>query len=65
MAVPKKRQSKSKKNSRAATWINKANKQAKFAFSLANSILKGKINSSFIYNIENLEKIKDISKLSN
>ena len=42
------KQSKSKKNSRAATWINKANKQAKFAFSLANSILKGKI-SSFIY----------------
>jgi large subunit ribosomal protein L32 len=64
MAVPKKRQSKSKKNSRAATWINKANKQAKFAFSLANSILKGKINS-FIYNVENLEKIKDNSELSN
>ncbi len=64
MAVPKKRQSKSKKNSRAATWINKANKQAKFAFSLANSILKGKTNS-FIYNIENLEKIKDNSELSN
>ncbi len=63
MAVPKKRQSKSKKNSRAATWINKANKQAKFAFSLANSILKGKINS-FVYNIENLDKIKNINKIS-
>jgi large subunit ribosomal protein L32 len=64
MAVPKKRQSKSKKNSRAATWINKANKQAKFAFSLANSILKGKI-SSFIYNTKNLEKIEDNSQISN
>ena len=39
MAVPKKRTSRSKKNSRRATWVNKANKQAKRAFSLANSIL--------------------------
>ena len=54
MAVPKKRQSKSKKNSRAATWINKANKQAQLAFSLANSILKGK-STSFIYNIEKID----------
>jgi large subunit ribosomal protein L32 len=55
MAVPKKRQSKSKKNSRAATWVNKANIQSKLAFSLANSILKGK-TTSFIYNIEKIDK---------
>ena len=42
MAVPKKRQSRQKKNSRRATWIRKANKQATRAFSLANSVLKGK-----------------------
>ena len=53
MAVPKKRTSRSKKNSRASTWINKANKQAKKALSLANSILTGK-SKSFIYS--NLEK---------
>jgi len=61
MAVPKKRQSKSKKNSRAATWINKANRQAKIAFSLANSVLKGK-STSFIYNVDNIEtKNSDVS----
>ena len=48
MAVPKKRQSRQKKNSRRATWIRKANKQATRAFSLANSVLKGK-STSFIY----------------
>ena len=51
MAVPKKRTSHSKKNSRAATCIRKANKQAQRAFSLANSILTGKA-TSFIYNAE-------------
>ena len=51
MAVPKKRTSRSKKNSRRATWINKANQQAKKAFSLANSVLKGK-STSFIYTLE-------------
>lgn len=35
MAVPKTRTSKSKKNSRKATWKNKANKQAQKALSLA------------------------------
>ena len=50
MAVPKKRASHSKKNSRAATWIKKADKQAQKAFSLANSVLKGK-STSFIYTI--------------
>ena len=48
MAVPKKRQSRQKKNSRRATWIRKANKQATRAFSLANSVVQGK-STSFIY----------------
>jgi large subunit ribosomal protein L32 len=51
MAVPKKRTSRSKKNSRRATWVSKANQQAKKAFSLANSVLKGK-STSFIYAVE-------------
>lgn len=51
MAVPKKRNSRTKKNSRRATWVNKANLQAKRAFSLANSVLKGKA-TSFIYSVE-------------
>ena len=54
MAVPKKRTSHSKKNSRAATWIRKANKQAQRAFSLANSVLTGK-STSFIYNVESAQ----------
>jgi large subunit ribosomal protein L32 len=48
MAVPKKRTSRSKKNSRRSNWINKANKQAKKALSLAKSCLKKKA-TSFIY----------------
>lgn len=56
MAVPKKRTSRSKKNSRAATWIRKANKQAKKAFSLAQSILTGK-SKSFIYSV--VQNIKE------
>ena len=51
MAVPKKRTSKSKKNSRRATWVNKTNVQAKKAFSLASSVLNGK-STSFVYNSE-------------
>lgn len=62
MAVPKKRQSRSKKNSRAATWIRKANKQAKKAFSLANSVLKGK-STSFIYNPDVKDPVKKESDL--
>jgi|LakMenE18May11ns_1017448.scaffolds.fasta_scaffold4873703_1 large subunit ribosomal protein L32 len=50
MAVPKKRTSKSKKNSRLATWNNKANIQAKRALSLAKSILSGN-STSFISNL--------------
>ena len=50
MAVPKKRTSKSKKNSRLANWTNKANVQAKKALSLAKSILSGS-STSFISNL--------------
>jgi len=49
MAVPKKRHSKSKKNSRLAKWTSKANLQAKRALSLAKSIMTGK-STSFISN---------------
>ena len=55
MAVPKKRQSRQKKNSRRATWIRKANKQATRAYSLANSVLKGK-STSFIYAFDSEEE---------
>lgn len=48
MAVPKKRTSKAKKNSRKANWKRKANKKAQKALSLANSVLLGQ-NTSFIY----------------
>jgi|TARA_B110000261_G_scaffold161790_1_gene203924 large subunit ribosomal protein L32 len=52
MAVPKKRTSRSKKNSRKATWYNKANVKAKKAYSLACSVLDGK-SPSFIYSSTN------------
>jgi len=48
MAVPKKRTSKSKKNSRLANWSNKATVQAQKALSLAKSVLSGE-STSFIY----------------
>ena len=48
MAVPKKRQSRSKKNSRKATWMRKGNVQATKAYSLAKSVLSGK-STSFLY----------------
>jgi large subunit ribosomal protein L32 len=48
MAVPKKRTSRSKKNSRKATWMQKGNVQAKKAYSLAKSVLSNK-STSFIY----------------
>jgi len=50
MAVPKKRTSKAKKNSRKSTWKRKADKAAQKAFSLANSVLKGN-NTTFIYEL--------------
>ena len=50
MAVPKKRTSKSKKNSRKANWKRKGYKEAQKSFSLAKSMLRGK-TTSFIYSI--------------
>ena len=50
MAVPKKRTSKSKRNTRKSKWKGNAKKQSQKALSLAKSVLKGKSNS-FIYNI--------------
>ena len=50
MAVPKKRNSKSKKNSRKANWLKKANVQSKRAYALAQSVIGGN-STSFIYNV--------------
>ena len=50
MAVPKKRTSKSKKNTRKAIWKKKADKTAQKALSLAKSVLRGKY-TIFIYSI--------------
>ena len=55
MAVPKKRTSRSKKNSRKATWMQKGNVQAKKAYSLAKSVLSNK-STSFIYSNEIAEQ---------
>lgn len=52
MAVPKKRTSKTKKNTRKANWKRKAYKESEKSLSLAKSMLKGK-KSSFVYNIYN------------
>nr|YP_010337103.1 ribosomal protein L32 [Pseudoerythrocladia kornmannii]QUE28184.1 ribosomal protein L32 [Pseudoerythrocladia kornmannii]UNJ16688.1 ribosomal protein L32 [Pseudoerythrocladia kornmannii] len=48
MAVPKKRTSKTKKNSRKSQWKKQAESKAIKAFSLAKSVLTGK-SKSFIY----------------
>lgn len=48
MAVPKKRTSKQKKNSRKTTWMKKPEKEALKALSLAKSILTGN-GKKFIY----------------
>ena len=50
MAVPKKRTSKSKRNSRKANWKKKGKHEAQKSFSLAKSLINGK-NTSFVYNI--------------
>ena len=50
MAVPKKRNSKSKRNSRFANWNNVANLQSQKALSLAKSILNGS-STSFVSNL--------------
>ena len=50
MAVPKKRTSKTKRDTRKANWKRKANKAAKKSLSLAKSVLQGK-PTSFIYSV--------------
>lgn len=50
MAVPKKRTSKAKKNSRKATWKRKGYKAAQKSLSLSKSLLKGKA-TSFVYKV--------------
>ena len=50
MAVPKKRTSKSKKNSRKANWKKKTYQVTQKSLSLAKSILKSK-TTSFIYTL--------------
>jgi large subunit ribosomal protein L32 len=51
MAVPKKRTSKSKKNSRKANWKRKSFGAVQKSLSLAKSLLKGKSNG-FFYRLE-------------
>jgi large subunit ribosomal protein L32 len=48
MAVPKKKTSKSKRDSRRATWRHKAVVEAQKALSLGKSVLTGRSNS-FVY----------------
>jgi len=45
MAVPKKRTSKSKRNTRRTLWKGSASQQTKKSFSLAASILKKRLKS--------------------
>nr|YP_010705003.1 ribosomal protein L32 [Porella grandiloba]WCQ78539.1 ribosomal protein L32 [Porella grandiloba] len=51
MAVPKKRTSRSKTKIRRSIWIDKANKTALKAFSLAKSVLTNR-SKSFYYSID-------------
>lgn len=51
MAVPKKRTSKAKRNSRKANWKRKSHKIAEQSLSLAKSLLQNK-KTSFIYAIK-------------
>jgi large subunit ribosomal protein L32 len=48
MAVPKKKTSKSKRDSRRATWRHKAAVEAQKALSLGKSVLSGRSNG-FVY----------------
>ena len=48
MAVPKKKTSKSKRDSRKAVWKRKAAAEAQKALSLGKSVLSGRSNS-FVY----------------
>nr|YP_009295563.1 ribosomal protein L32 [Mastocarpus papillatus]AOL58047.1 ribosomal protein L32 [Mastocarpus papillatus] len=59
MAVPKKRASKSKSNSRKANWKRKAYLSSQKALSLAKSVLTNK-NTNFIY-INDSAKMDSIS----
>lgn len=56
MAVPKKRNSKSKRNSRFANWNNGAKVQAERALSLAKSLINGG-STSFVSNLETTNKL--------
>ena len=49
MAVPKKRTSKAKKNTRKSVWKKKADKAAQKSLSLAKSVLQGKIISNYLF----------------
>jgi len=51
MAVPKKRVSKTKKNTRKANWKKKSQSAAQKSLSLAKSILSGKV-TSFVYSLD-------------
>ena len=55
MAVPKKRTSKTKRNTRKANWKRKGYHAAQKSLSLAKSMLKGK-TTSFIYSIDTAEE---------
>ena len=48
MAVPKKKTSKSKRDKRRVTWVNKVVIQVKKALSLGKSVLTGR-STSFVY----------------
>jgi large subunit ribosomal protein L32 len=58
MAVPKKRTSKMKRNSRKANWKRKGYHAAQKSLSLAKSILKGK-PTSFIYSLDSLDTTEE------
>jgi large subunit ribosomal protein L32 len=60
MAVPKKRTSKSRKNSRKSIWKGKAKIASQRSLSLAKSLLKS-TQKSFIYN-ETLDELNKIKK---
>ena len=49
MAVPKKRTSKAKKNTRKSVWKKKADKAAQKSLSLAKSVLQGKIIRNYLF----------------
>ena len=51
MAVPKKRTSKTKKNTRKANWKRKSYHAARKSLSLAKSMLDGK-PTSFVYSLD-------------